>query len=612
MIQFIPLLPLLLASFNLSGKEYAIFVNYNTNLMLMNIELYRRLLLLVTSIFVLQFIYGQNSNRLDSLIQVLHDTPDHKDKARLLLKISKGEELSDPEKSLQFSRQALQESRLARFDSAEVRSLIQIGVNLNRLNNIKEAVAIGEQIVEEASKLDMLLEIAKGRSIIAVAYAQVGDFDNSSKLNFENLKLYEKLNEKALLSQTLGNIGADFISQQSYEKAMEYANKSLKIALEINDLPTITDQYNNIAAIYQIGYKKLPEAVHYYYEALNIAYQIDDFQQQGINMINIGRIYMEMNVSDSARYFLNRSLELFSKVNNQLLIADALIALGNFYFLDKNYLESMKLATQGLLIGKSNNNSQTIFDASDLLHQICLSEHDTINAYRYLLIRTQSNDSLYSLQNKKAIFKLEFQYNREKLVKEQKIKQMRNSFIFGFIILGLISGLAIIVLFYSRQKIKMRNIILGKEKMESDLKFKSKELSINLMALLKKNEIITEISQKLSKIEKTPERTDIKDSVIRLNREIKQSTDDKLWQEFSIRFNETNNEFYEKLLIQFPDLSQNELKLCAYLRLNMTTKEIAELTGQRIETIGTARYRLRKKFHLTNSESNLVMFLSKI
>ena len=578
----------------------------------MNIELYRRLLLLVTSIFVLQFIYGQSSNRLDSLIQVLHDTPDHKDKARLLLKISKGEELSDPEKSLQFSRQALQESRIARFDSAEVRSLIQIGVNLNRLNNIKEAVAIGEQIVEEASKLDMLLEIAKGRSIIAVAYAQVGDFDNSSKLNFENLKLYEKLNEKALLSQTLGNIGADFISQQSYEKAMEYANKSLKIALEINDLPTITDQYNNIAAIYQIGYKKLPEAVHYYYEALNIAYQIDDFQQQGINMINIGRIYMEMNVSDSARYFLNRSLELFSKVNNQLLIADALIALGNFYFLDKNYLESMKLATQGLLIGKSNNNSQTIFDASDILHQICLSENDTINAYRYLLTRTQSNDSLYSLQNKKAIFKLEFQYNREKLVKEQKIKQMRNSFIFGFIILGLISGLAIIVLFYSRQKIKMRNIILGKEKMESDLKFKSKELSINLMALLKKNEIITEISQKLSKIEKTPERTDIKDSVIRLNREIKQSTDDKLWQEFSIRFNETNNEFYEKLLIQFPDLSQNELKLCAYLRLNMTTKEIAELTGQRIETIGTARYRLRKKFHLTNSESNLVMFLSKI
>jgi len=100
--------------------------------------------------------------------------------------------------------------------------------------------------------------------------------------------------------------------------------------------------------------------------------------------------------------------------------------------------------------------------------------------------------------------------------------------------------------------------------------------------------------------------------VIRLNREIKQSSDDKLWKEFSIRFNETNNEFYEKLLIQFPDLSQNELKLCAYLRLNMSTKEIAELTGQRIETIGTARYRLRKKFYLTNSESNLVMFLSKI
>ena len=580
--------------------------------MLMNIELYRRLLLLVTSIFVLQFIYGQSSNRLDSLIQVLHDTPDHKDKARLLLKISKGEELSDPEKSLQFSRQALQESRLAKFDSAEVRSLIQIGVNLCRLQNIKEAIETGEQIVEMASELNMLMEVADGRSIMAVAYAEVGDFDNSSKLYYENLRLYEKLNNKRLIGRTLSNIGADFISMQSYEKAMEYVNKALSISQEINNLSAITDQYNNLAAIYQIGYNDLPNALFYYSEALKIALKMNDFQQQGINMLNIGRLYQQLDNPDSASYFLNHALELFEKVNNPVLMADGYIALGNFHYKKRDYQSGRKLASKGLSIGEKYQLPQTIFNASDLLYNICLSERDTIGAFKYQVAKTQSKDSLYFLQNQNALFKLEFQYNQEKLIKDQKMRQMRNIFIFGFIILGLISGLIIIFLFYSRQKIKIKNMILGREKMEADLKFKSKELSTNLMSLLKKNELIAEINKKLTHLERTSSGNDLKDSLIKLNREIKKSSENKLWQEFSVQFKETNSQFYDKLLKLYPDLTSRELQLCAYLRLNMTTKEIAQLTGQRTDTLGQARYRLRKKFGLNNMESGLVTFLMQI
>jgi DNA-binding CsgD family transcriptional regulator len=64
--------------------------------------------------------------------------------------------------------------------------------------------------------------------------------------------------------------------------------------------------------------------------------------------------------------------------------------------------------------------------------------------------------------------------------------------------------------------------------------------------------------------------------------------------------------------MKYPDLTQSELKLCAFLRLNMSTKEISELTGQRILTIDHARYRLRKKLGISNSEINLVTFLSQI
>lgn len=562
--------------------------------------------------FLLTKTGAQDISTSDSLVLTLKNIVDYKTRARLLLKISREEELRNPEKSLNFARQALQESRLAMYDSAEVRALILIGVNLSRLKNIREAIETGEQIVEMASKLNMQMEVADGRSIMAVAYAEVGDFDNSSKLYFENLRLYEKLKIKRLIGSTLGNIGADFISMKSYEKALEYANKAISIGKEINNLVAISDQYNNLAAIYQAGYNDRPKALHFYFEALKIAVEINDFQQQGINMINIGRLFQDMQISDSALYYLNHALELFQKVDNPVLIADGYIALGNYHYNSNDYKKSRELAYLSLKIAEKHQMPQTIFNASNLLYNISISEHDTISAFKYLVIRTQSNDSLYALQNQKALFKLEFQYNQEKLIRDQKLKQMRNIFIFGFIILGLISGLIIIFLFYSRQKIKIKNMILGKEKMEADLKFKSKELSTNLMALLKKNELIAEINQKLTQLERISAGSDLRDSLIKLNREIKNSSENKLWQEFSVQFKETNSQFYDKLLKLYPDLTSRELQLCAYLRLNMTTKEIAELTGQRTDSLGQARYRLRKKFGLNNIESNLVTFLAQI
>ena len=90
------------------------------------------------------------------------------------------------------------------------------------------------------------------------------------------------------------------------------------------------------------------------------------------------------------------------------------------------------------------------------------------------------------------------------------------------------------------------------------------------------------------------------------------STEEETLKEFSLRFKEVHKEFYDKLLQQFPDLTPSEIKLCAFLRLNMTSKEISELTGQRLNTLENARYRLRQKLGITNSETNLVSFLAQI
>jgi hypothetical protein len=191
------------------------------------------------------------------------------------------------------------------------------------------------------------------------------------------------------------------------------------------------------------------------------------------------------------------------------------------------------------------------------------------------------------------LLKLEIQYNQDKLEKARQIKQQRKNFLTGLAFVILISLIINAILIISRQKIRVKNTLLEKDSIEKELDFKSKELSINVMALMKKNEMLADISHKLVQIEKIAISEETKNAISNIYNELRKSTDDKLLNEFSVRFQEVHAGFYETLLSKFPDLTQNELKLCAYLRLNMSTKDISELTGTSKLTLENARYRLR-------------------
>lgn len=536
------------------------------------------------------------------------------DKATVIhyLKMAQEEELHDSQKSLEYAVIARDIARNIVFDSAEVRAMIIIGTRYIDLMKIYDAIQVGSEIIEKAQKYNMKLEEADGRTIMALAYAQAGDFDNSSRLYFQNIEIYEKLNQKRLLGGIYGNIAVDFIEQKNYSKALEYLNKALLAGKEANDLLMITDQYINLAGLYENGYLNHRKALYYFFKAKNIAEKTKDYHQLGMIYLNIGNVYLTMNINDSCYFYLTNAHEIFTRNYNPSLLASTNISIGEYFYKTGKQNEAITYAKLGLNEAKKLDKLQTIFNAADLLHQINLKNNDTVNAYQYIVLRGQVEDSLNSLQDQKELFRLEFKYNKEKALKEQKIKQLKYFLILGFAILITFSGLIITLLIISKQKMKVKNTTLEKDKALEQLQFKNKELSINLMALLKKSEIIELVSQKLTELNKIESLTEVKEIANRIIQEIKLHSDDRLWQEFSIRFNENNSEFYSRMQIQFPNLSKSELNLCAYLRLNMSSKEISEITGQRVETIETARYRLRKKLGLNNTENTLSIFLSQI
>ena len=76
----------------------------------------------------------------------------------------------------------------------------------------------------------------------------------------------------------------------------------------------------------------------------------------------------------------------------------------------------------------------------------------------------------------------------------------------------------------------------------------------------------------------------------------------KVFKNFESQFTEVYPDFFKSLVLRYGKLSQNDLRLCAYIKMNQTTNQIAQITGVSIRTVETQRYRLGKKLKLAESE----------
>lgn len=94
-------------------------------------------------------------------------------------------------------------------------------------------------------------------------------------------------------------------------------------------------------------------------------------------------------------------------------------------------------------------------------------------------------------------------------------------------------------------------------------------------------------------------------------KELSASTNDNNWKEFELRFEEVYPGFFKSLLKAYPTLNQNEQRLCAYLKLNMSTKEIGKILHLSVNSVISARYRLRKNLGLNNSDADITKFLDQ-
>ena len=163
-----------------------------------------------------------------------------------------------------------------------------------------------------------------------------------------------------------------------------------------------------------------------------------------------------------------------------------------------------------------------------------------------------------------------------------------------------------------RNKTESEIISLRNEKLESDINFKNSELASSAMHLLKKGELLTKIKSELFRIMKELENThaigEIKKLIRTLNED--EHLDDE-WENFTNHFDQVHSDFLRELKDLHPTITPNELKLCAYLRMNLSTKEMAQLMNISVRGVEISRYRLRKKLAIP-TETSIFEYLINI
>jgi tetratricopeptide (TPR) repeat protein len=444
---------------------------------------------------------------------------------------------------------------------------------------------------------------------IGLLYMDIDDFKQA--YNYLNLALtyYQKNNKLKKKSYILSRIGLMFKSND-VKKSKEYLQKSLDISIENNDSLGIARDLNNIAIIYQ-KQKIFDTAQVYYHQAMQINKEIGNWNYYATNLLNLANIEKQNENYEESIEIYSQLAFAFDSLNEKNKYALVLLHLGEAYLNINDYEKAINYFAIADSLGEKYSLTSIERNGNWGLYYCYnqLGENDL--AIKYLQEQHKLDDIIRTKRNYQELTRLELHFRNDQLIKQKMWDQQKQKFILYFALALLLIFVAFLFQLFRKQKFKIAKEKLERKVLQNELEGKERELTSFVLNLIRLNEkklgIITYLKKQRPRLKM--ENRDVIDTAIR---DLEYDQDAQVWEEFEIRFNKVNSEFYQKLATSFPDLTLNEKRLCAFLLMNMTTKEIASITGQSTDAIGKARTRLRKKLGLTNQDESITSILDSL
>lgn len=445
-------------------------------------------------------------------------------------------------------------------DNKEIDSLIVVGDDLYAEEKYDASLAVYNQIIQKSLKENYSKGLVKAYIGSSFIYFNKGQLDVSSRyLVKAKNESYVKTSPEDLYLisfQEALNLHSLGIHREAIKKYLEAIAITERIKDEKEQINMEIGAYVNIGDIYETH--EMMDSALYYYKIAFETPEADDLNQF-ISSVSIAEVFTDLKELDSAKYYLDVAREILPKINSTYTSSVFGRIKGKFHVAEGENEKGILAYKQSLVLADRLKIPKP--ELYKLLSEAYQNNGEMDLSIQYLKRYVEVNDSLnwVAKRNLKGPL-LMIQTDNEK----ELAKATSNTW-YIIVIAVLSISLIVLVMYRLLKKQKLKNLKGKKEKIQLEKKL---------------NNAFEEVA------------------------ELAKSNSPN----FMSRFVEVYPEFYNQLNIEFPDLTAADLKLCALMKLDFSTKEIAEITFSSIRTIQNRKYKLRKKFEL-NSEENLQIWI---
>ncbi|QGY46528.1 tetratricopeptide repeat protein [Maribellus comscasis] len=528
---------------------------------------------------------------------------------------------SDYSKAIQYHQKAFDAALRSKNDYLEALSLNMMGVVYRRMSAVKTALEYymrALKTAQESNNTDeyMLKSMAISNEGIGGLFRMLEQYESAIEYYKSSLQYEEQLGSLLGMAIDNHNIGKTYGLLGDYESAIFYHNRSLEYNQQLNSVLGKAICYNSLGNI-SMHQNEYDKAYNLFVPALKMAKQAGDSTYIVNSYTNLGWYHLTQHQNDSANIFFQYAIAISKRIGYKAALLKSYNMLSELeqqrsnykkalsYFMEANkYKDSIandknRQYIADLTILNDIENQKRKIEKLEYKDQLNKKNQKNKNIVIVLLglvalilvslilqgIQTNKKNKLIHRQ-KEDMFKMQLELKvlqNERLLAENKQKESEKQLL--------------------KSELEANELTRQSEikAMQKEIDHKNRELTTAAAYAIKKSESMRAF---LDNIDRLKVQHNNSETLDKLRRDIEKQMDpDSDWDNFSLYFEEVHPNYFRNLKKKHPNLTKNELRLCSYLIMNLSNKEIALLLYISADTVQKAKYRLKKKLLLSSNDS---------
>lgn len=482
--------------------------------------------------------------------------------------------------------------------------------------------------------------------MLGAGYEEVGFWRQALNIYRKDLNLIDKLSFieeepvrsselKAMLYNNMANI---YLKQGDYDQAVKLYTQAIAINTGLGAGKELFNNYNNMAEV-EILQGQLNKALEYAFQAQRWTNLDEDPYTYYFIQCNISQIYLLQGRLEIAWEYMADGLAYMRANGYDMDYGYGCLFASNLWHAANDKAKCLFYLQEAERVAQRLGNQTFQAKVYNNLAEYYNNENQATKAYRYLMLSYRLNDSIRVLDDAKRLADMELVYEMEKVVQENSLLRKESelkdlNIRRQRLILLLISLMAAMIIgFFSYRLLTQRKRRLAERRLseqeaelrrkemeiiqkrqidlKNELEIKNRELTSKVLKLMRNNEFVIHLTEELKQLllELNPRESVKKEHIRELMARLRTQSNDNSDTEFKYYFEQVYSSFYDNLLRKYPSLTAKDLRICAFLRLGLSTKEISIITFREIRSVESSRNRLRKKMNIP-ADTDLTEFFS--